>query len=359
MKREYRCLTATAAVMISLSVLGAGHKQIFPVGVSKEEQSLEKPSAREFFAMNTIITMEVYDSNKEEILDEAVRLIGKLDGLWSVTDKNSEVYAMNHHQGLPVRISEETGELARFSLHMARETKGAFNPAIYSLMNAWGFTTGEYRIPEDEELKELLSHSHYHEVKLDEGTITLPEQMEIDFGAVGKGYAGDLAVQALKSHGVRSAILNLGGNVALIGRNPDKNLWKVGIRSPYGEGTMGTLEAEDCHIITSGGYERYFTGEDGTVYWHILDPENGKPADSGIISATIVGREGRMCDALSTAVFVMGRDQTEEYWRTHEGFEMILVTDDNEIYITEKLEGYFRLNETSRGIPVFVIHRES
>lgn len=356
MKRAYGCLIA-AAVFIGLSVSG-GHKRMLPATISQEEQSLETPLTREFFAMNTMIQVEVYDGGKEEALDEAAELIGRLDRLWSVTDENSEVYAMNHHPGVPVPVSGETGELARFSLYMAQETKGAFNTAVYPLVKAWGFTTGQYRIPEDGELGELLSHSHYQEVKLNNGTITLPKQMEIDFGAVGKGYAGDLAAQVLKSHGVRSAILNLGGNVSLIGRNPDKSLWKVGIRSPYGEGTMGTLEAEDCHIITSGGYERYFTGEDGRVYWHILDPETGKPADSGIISATIVGREGKMCDALSTAMFVMGRGRAEEYWRTHEGFEMILVTDDNEIYITEGLEGRFRLSEASRGIPVFVIRRE-
>ena len=358
MKRGQGCLIAVAAVLIGLSVPGTGHRLVFPPGAKQEEQSLKTPSVREFFAMNTIITMETYDKDKEKALDEAVQLIGRLDRLWSVADEKSEVYAINHHPDLPVKVSEETGELVRFSLHMARETKGAFNPVVYPLVKAWGFTTGEYRIPKDEELEELLSHTCYQKVKLDKGTVALPEQMEIDFGAVGKGYAGDLAVQVLKSHGIHSAILNLGGNVALIGRNPDNSLWRVGIRSPYGEGTMGTLEAEDCHIITSGGYERYFTGEDGTVYWHILDPENGKPADSGIISATIVGRDGRMCDALSTAVFVMGLHQAEEYWRIHEGFELILVTDDNEIYVTQGLEEHFQLNEASRGIPVFVIRRE-
>lgn len=130
-----------------------------------------------------------------------------------------------------------------------------------------------------------------------------------------------------------------------------------GIRSPYGEGTIGTLEASDCNIITSGGYERYFTGNDGEIYWHILDPKDGYPADSGIISATIVGAQGKLCDVLSTAVFVMGRERAEEYWKTHGGFEMILVMEDNEIYLTEGLEDSFSLNEYSQGIPVYAIKK--
>lgn len=164
-----------------------------------------------------------------------------------------------------------------------------------------------------------------------------------------------MITETMRAYGVQSGIMNLGGNVALIGKNPDGNLWKVGIRSPYGEGTIGILEAEDCHIITSGGYERYFIGENGNLYWHILDPEDGMPADSGMISVSVIGDQGRMCDVLSTALFVMGLDRAQEYWRTHEGFEMILITEENEVYVTEGIRNQFQLNEASMGIPVYTI----
>lgn len=138
------------------------------------------------------------------------------------------------------------------------------NPAFYPVIRAWGFTTREYRVPETEELQRLLQNADYRDIRLKEGTLILPEAMETDFDAVAKGYTGDMLVDTFKEHGVTSAIINLGGNVALVGDRPDGAAWRIGIRSPYGEGNMGILEASDCHIITSGGYERYFTGEDGT-----------------------------------------------------------------------------------------------
>jgi Membrane-associated lipoprotein involved in thiamine biosynthesis len=317
----------------------------------------DSPESQTFLAMDTVISMEIYGDHKEEAVKKSVDQINSLEALWSVTREGSQVYELNHHQGSPVKVSKETAELISFALEMERETEGALNPALYPIVKAWGFTTREYQIPDKQKLQRLLEHTDFQKLQIEEGTVTLPEQMEIDFGAIAKGYTGDLVVETMKKYGITSGIVNLGGNVALIGNAPDGKPWRTGIRSPYGEGTIGVLEAGDCHIITSGGYERYFTGEDGTVYWHILNPETGCPADSGIISATIVGTEGKRCDALSTAVFVMGLEKAEAYWRTHEGIEMILVTEDNQIYLTEGLDGRFALNEMSQGIPVHVIKK--
>ena len=322
-----------------------------------EESGKGNGVSHSLFAMDTIITMELYGGEEDKAIGQAEELIGSLENLWSATKEGSQIYELNHSQGTPITVSTETEALISYTIHMAEETDGALNPAVYPLIRAWGFPTREYRIPDTTEITELLSHMDYKEITVEDGTVTLPEAMEVDFGAVAKGYAGDLLAELMKDHGVTSGILNLGGNVALIGNSPEGEPWKGGIRSPYGEGTIGTLETSDCHIITSGGYERYFTGEDGEIYWHILDPEDGYPADSGIISATIVGEEGKLCDALSTAVFVMGREQAEEYWKTHEGFEMFLVTEDDEIYLTEGLEDSFTLNDYSQGIPVHVVRK--
>ena len=323
--------------------------QKMPALASRETQT--------FFAMDTIISMEIYGDHKEEAVKRAMNQIDSLEALWSVTREGSDVYELNHHQGSPVKVSEETRELVSFALGMEQETGGAFNPSLYPVVKTWGFTTREYQIPKEEELQRLLEHTDFQKLQIEGEAIILPERMEIDFGAVAKGYTGDLVVETMKKCGITSGIVNLGGNVALIGQTPDGRPWRTGIRSPYGEGTIGVLEAEDCHIITSGGYERYFTGEDGKVYWHILDPKTGCPADSGIISATIVGTEGNRCDALSTAAFVMGLEGAVSYWRAHEGIEMILITEDNQIYLTEGLDGRFTLNEMSQGIPVHVIKK--
>ena len=158
---------------------------------------------------------------------------------------------------------------------------------------------------------------------------------------MGKGCAGDLAAQALREGGVESALLNLGGNVQAIGARPDGSPWRLELRNPFGEGGLGLLLAQDCAVITSGNYENCFVAEDGTVYGHILDPETGRPADSGLASVTIVAQEGRLGDALSTSLFVMGAQRAEAFWRERGGFEMILVTQAGEILVTEGIADAF------------------
>ena len=181
--------------------------------------------------------------------------------------------------------------------------------------------------------------------------------MQIDLGAVGKGYTGDLITEVLKENGIESALLDLGGNIQTIGTKPDGTEWKLGLRSPFDEGSFATLEVSDCAVITSGGYERYFVGDDGETYWHILDSETGKPAHSGLVSVTIVGKDGRLCDALSTSLFVVGLDDATEHWKQRDDFEMVLVTDDGKIYLTEGLEESFSLNQVYGDLQVEVIRR--
>ena len=309
------------------------------------------------FAMDTVVTIEAYGGDAETGIADARENLLKLEKLWSVTDENSEIYKLNHSQGETESVSTQTSDLLTFARTMAEETEGAFNPAIYPLVRSWGFTTGDYRIPEAEEIQELLSDTDFRQIRISGQNVTLPEGMELDFGAIAKGDTGDKIADALKANGVASAIINLGGNVRLLGASPDGGNWRIGILSPYGEGNIGILEAQDVNIITSGGYERYFIGEDGKQYWHILNPADGYPAKSGVISATIVSKDGALCDALSTAAFVMGLERVEKYWKSRDDFEMILVTETNEIYVTEGLEQNFSLTPMSQEVALHMIKR--
>lgn len=300
-------------------------------------------------------TLTAYgDDDTDKALKSAESEINELEKLWSVTDENSDIYKLNESGS--ANVDSRTADLISFALDMNKRTDGAFDITLYPVLKAWGFTTGEYRVPDDDEIAGLLENTGSDNVKLDGNAVQTAENMQIDLGAVGKGRAGDIAAKKLKDSGVTSAILDLGGNIQTVGLKPDGGKWKVGIQSPFGEGSFATLSIGECAVVTSGGYERYFV-QDGKTYWHILNPKTGKPADSGIASVTVVGNDGGLCDALSTSLFVMGLDGAEKLWRESDDFEMIIVTSDGEIYATEGLENDIEINSDLTDEKVSVIRR--
>ena len=314
-------------------------------GCSAPAEEMQQPVERSLFAMNTYMTFTAYGEDAQAALQEAEECIQQVEGLWSVTDEDSEIYQANHSGGQPVTVSEETAEIISFALEMAQRTGGALDPTIYPVLTAWGFTTDSKQVPSQQQIAQLLEQVGYDRIQINGSELTVPDGMELDLGAVGKGYTADLVTEILRRHGVTSALISLGGNIQAIGSRPDGSDWRLGIRAPWESGNLGVLTVSDAAVVTSGGYENYFDDEQGNLYWHILDPSTGYPADSGLQSVTIVGREGKMCDALSTALFVMGAQSAEQYWRENGGFEMLLVTDSGEILITEGIAENFTLNE--------------
>ena len=304
-----------------------------------------EPVETSLFAMNTYMTFTAYGENAQVALDESVELIQTMESRWSVTDDESEIYRANHSGGQTVSVSEETAELISFALEMAEKTEGALDPTIYPALTAWGFTTDSKQVPSSEQIAQSLQNIGYDRIELEGARLTVPEGMELDLGAVGKGYTADLVTEVLNEYDVESAIISLGGNVHAVGSRPDGSDWRIGIHAPWEDGNLGVLEISNAAVVTSGGYENYFEGEDGNIYWHILNPSTGYPANSGLQAVTIIGKEGRQCDALSTALFVMGEEQAEAYWRENGGFDMLLVTDENEIVLTEGIAGRFTLND--------------
>ncbi len=289
-----------------------------------------------YFAMDTVMSFRVLgnDEAAATVFAELGETLSRYEAMWSVTDPDSEISAAN--RGERVALSRETAELIEFAIEMNELTDGALDITMYPVLREWGFTTGEHKVPDSARTEELLMLTGCEKVRLTDGVLELEGGAEIDLGAVAKGYTGDLIVEHFRKNGVASALLDLGGNIHAIGTNPDGKPWRLGIRDPFGDGNIAVLELSDKAAVTSGGYERYFT-EDGVDYCHILDPETGAPADSGLVSVTIVGEQGRMCDALSTALYVMGREDAERLWREHGGFDMILIEDDGDMYITEGL----------------------
>ena len=319
---------------------------------SDEEQA---PSSREFFAMNTYISLTAYGNQAENALAQAQKRIEELENLWSVTEENSDIFAVNHSDGQAVAVSEDTAEIVSFALEMADATDGALEPTIYPVLTAWGFTTDEHHVPNQEEIDRLLKYVDYSKVSVNGNEIRLPAEMMLDLGAVGKGYASDEIAELLKKEEITSSLLNLGGNIVMIGSSPDGSPWRLGLQSPFEDDMLGVLIASDCAVVTSGNYENNFIGEDGTVYGHIIDPTTGYPVNNELASVTIVAEEGKLCDALSTSLFVMGVDGAIGYWRDNPEFNMILVTQDHQLLLTEELEEQFTLGEAYSDMEVQVI----
>ena len=314
----------------------------------------QEPETATFFAMDTAMDFTVYGD--AALLDEAETLIGSLEEQVSVTDEHSDIYAIDHTGS--GSLSGNAAELMEQALELCRRTGGALDISVYPIVRAWGFTTGSYQVPDEETIQSLLPLVDYTQIQYDAatGVVTLPEGMEIDLGSVAKGYAGQLAAQMLREHGVQSALLNLGGNVQTVGTKPDGSPWQIGIKNPQGEDAMMVLSVEDQAVVTSGGYERYFE-QDGQTYWHIMDPSTGHPADSGLLSVTIVGKQGIICDGLSTSLFVMGLEKAADLWAQSGDFEAVFVTASGEVYITEGLQDRFALTEQYADTPVSVIER--
>lgn len=306
----------------------------------------EPPKTSEsFFAMNTYMTFTVYGENSSEAVKNACTRIGELEEIWSVTNEKSDIYAINNSEGEPVTVSGYTSELINFAVDMAEMTKGAFNPSIYPVVSAWGFTTGENRIPSEKELEKLIGLTNYEQIEIDGNTVSVGNGMMLDMGAVAKGYAGDIIIDLLREQGVTSALLDIGGNIQALGSRPDGSDWQIGLRNPFSDGTLGVLKISDTAVVTSGNYERFFIGDDGKRYGHIIDPKSGYPAESGLASVTITGSEGKLCDVLSTAIYVMGYDNAVELWRSRSDFGMILVTENGDVHITGNIEQQFKTDE--------------
>ena len=308
-----------------------------------------QPLERTFFAMDTVMTLRLYQGGDGSLLGRAEARVRELEGLWSVTDGASEISTLNHDGS--AELSPETADLLRTALDMCRRTDGALDISTYPVLRAWGFTTGEYSVPGGEAIAALLPLVDYGRVALEAGAAALPPGMEIDLGSVAKGYTGDALAALLKQGGAASALLDLGGNIQAVGSKPDGSPWRVAIRDPAGDGNIGVVEVADQVVVTSGGYERYFE-EDGVLYWHIIDPATGWPARSGLTSVTVVGESGLLCDGLSTALFVMGREGALEHWRQHRDFEAVLVSEDGSVTITAGLEGRFTPADPARPLTV-------
>ena len=343
MKRKV--LTA-AGICIGILILTEGSRYFV------QNQKCQK----QLFAMDTYMEFTAYGKDSEKAVDAAIEEVQKLDAMLSAENSKSEVYALNEQGNL--QATDDLAELILRGKEIYQETDGLFDDTIYPVMKLWGFPTGNYHVPTAAEVQKKLALVDENKVEIqtrdsdEKGRdskekakfVTLGADQQIDFGGIAKGYTGQKLAELFQEYGVSSALVSLGGNIQAIGTKPDGSSWKVGIRDPKGgqQDYIGVLSVENQAVITSGGYERYFE-EDGKTYIHIINPRTGYPADGDLLSVTIVSRDGTLADGMSTALYIMGYEKACQFWRQRrEEFNVILVTDDGKIHISENLKENFQ-----------------
>lgn len=311
-------------------------------------------ASRDIFAMDTYMTVTAFGENADAAVDAAQAEIERLDALLSTGNGDSEIAKLNASG--TAELSVDAGYLVERALELNEETDGAFDIAIYPVMEAWGFPSQNYQVPSDELLQERLALADASQIIYDAEAREISfgkDGMEIDLGGIAKGYTSARIMDIFKSCGITSGLVNLGGNVQVLGVKTDGSKWRIAVQSPDGESDyLGVLSVSDKAVITSGGYERYFE-QDGKTYHHIIDPKTGYPAENGLTSVTIVSADGTLADGLSTSLFIMGKEKAAEFWRAHsDEFDAILLADDGTLYVTEGIADDF-----STELPAEVISR--
>lgn len=327
-------------------ILGIGLCLVFLIGgisyVKYQEE--QKSCTKQLFAMDTFMSFTAYGKNCEKAVDAAIDEVERLDALLSTGKETSEVSRINAAGG--GEVSEDTAVILQEAMEVYQRTEGLFDVSIYPLMELWGFSSQEYHVPTREELLEVLSLVDASKIAFDGTYIKLLEGQRIDFGGIAKGYTSARVMDVFQEYGIHSGMVTLGGNVQVLNKKLDGSKWQVAIRDPEHEGKiLGVLGVENQAVITSGGYERYFE-EDGETYIHILNPRTGYPADKDLISVTVISEDGMLADALSTSLYLMGREEAVSYWERYgEEFEMVLVTEKGEILVTEGICEEFETEE--------------
>ncbi|RXI46331.1 FAD:protein FMN transferase [Clostridium tetani] len=315
------------------------------VGCNKEEKVITK----ENYLLDTLIQLKVYGKNSEKATNEAMDAISDIDDIMSPTKPTSDVVKINNNAGKDfVKINENTLEVIKTSIKYSKLSKGNFDITVGPLVKLWGIGTENARVPSKEEIDTTLKLINYENVLIDEKnkSIKLKSPKEaIDLGGIAKGFAGDKAREILENKGIKSAYLNLGGNIVTIGNKTDGTPWNIGIQDPLSDRGeyFGIVRVSNKSVVSSGNYERFFI-KDNKRYHHILNTKTGYPSESGILSSTIISDKSIDGDALSTITFILGLEKSMEIIENIDGVDAIFVTTDKKVHTTSNIAKDFKLS---------------
>lgn len=315
-----------------------------------ESISNQKELTKTFTAMNTVMQITVFNTsegNNEEALNAMVSRVEELEKLFDPNLPDSDIYKINNMGSVDggekttengrIYVNRHTINILLSAKSNCLETEGAFDVRLMPIIELWGFNDGSYGVPKSEEIKRTLDIFKKSKIDInkDESCVTVSSGTKVSLGGIAKGYLGDELLKIAREYGA-TALLSLGGNIVLCGNKSDGDMWTVGIKNPNdAENIACSFKSEgNKSVVTSGAYERYFEYS-GKTYHHIIDPKTGCPADSDLLSVTVVGENGADCDAWSTALFVLGKEKAVAFAMEHNSYDFILITKNNEILITD------------------------
>ncbi|KTD85312.1 FAD:protein FMN transferase [Paenibacillus etheri] len=312
----------------------------------------EKSLSQTFYIYDTVVNIKVFGATVEQKnMDDIQHMLERMDMELSRTKEGGEVYAVNQAAGKEaVVVSDETLDVIKQSIQYAKEMDGLFDPTIGPLIDLWNIGSGGDKVPPQADIDKAKSLTNYKDVEIDEAAKTvklMKENMVLDLGGIGKGYAADRIADYLKEQDLNSAMINLGGSsIIALGKKPNGTDWNIGLQDPdQSRGTqLGTIKISDEVIDASGVYERYFM-QDNIRYHHILDPRTGYPSQNGLKSLTIMSPNATDADALSTGVFLMGIEDGMKYLESLPDVEAFFITDDNKIYATAGIKERMNLTD--------------
>lgn len=320
---------------------------------SSQPKINEKPYEDKQFLMGTYVQIRIYDDGKKSALQPAFNRVKELADKITVNQEGSEIDEINKQAGIkPVKVTNDMYYLLKEAYKYSQDSKGGFDMAIGSITSLWRIGFPDARKPAQSEIDQALKLVNYHDVEFNdaEKTVYLKQAgMKLDLGAIAKGYITDEVVKVLKEEDVTTAIIDLGGNVFVMGHSPrgDQNEdWTVGIQDPNQARNvvLGSVPESNMSLVTSGIYERYLEA-DGKTYHHLFNPKTGYPFDNDIAGVTIVSKKSIDGDGLSTAVFSMGVKDGLKYVEELKDTEAIFVTRDDKVYVTSGLKERFELNK--------------
>ena len=327
--REARLMKKCAAILLLFV--------FFCAGCSSKE-----PEQQVTYALGTECIQTVYEGDPSA-LEQGQDLLYEIDSVLNFYREGSEINEINQNSGQTLKVSQKTARVIGESLEISRLSGGAFDITMGAVSELWGFS-GDPSVPAEKNLQEALATVGYEKLSLNGEDFSAQQCQKIDLGGIGKGYAADELAKLYREKGVTSAIINLGGNVYVLGRRPDGQKFRVGIVDPLDTSRyFAWIELEDVSIVTSGTYEKNFE-ENGTLYHHILDPKTGYPVENSLASVSILSKNSMLADGLSTAAFVLGEEAGMEMINEIDGVEAVFVTKDKRILYSEGFSDQYELH---------------